>query len=144
MAAFERLTVTATEDSLRAALFGENPAARTLLAFADDRPIAYVTYFFTFGTMVGRRGLWLDDLFIAPEFRSKGIGQALMRHLATIAVQHDCGRFEWMVLDWNERAVRFYERLGAQLLSDWRICRLDEDNVKRLAASEGETEPTAG
>jgi GNAT superfamily N-acetyltransferase len=144
MAAFERLTVTATEESLRSSLFGANPAARTLLAFVEDQPIAYATYYFTFGTMVGNRGLWLDDLFIVPEFRGKGIGQALMRHLAGIAVQNDCARFEWMVLDWNERAIRFYEQLGAQFLSEWRICRLNEPDVKRLASGENETEATAG
>jgi GNAT superfamily N-acetyltransferase len=137
MAAFEHLEVTATEESLRAALFGDNPAARVLLAFVDGEPIAYVTYFFTFGTMSGKRGLWLDDLFIVPEFRRKGIGQALMKHLATIAVEHDCGRFEWMVLEWNDRAIRLYERLGAQFLADWRVCRLNEAETKRLAAVEG-------
>jgi GNAT superfamily N-acetyltransferase len=136
MAAFERLEVTATEESLRSALFGESPAARALLVFVDGEPIAYITYFFTFGTMFGKRGLWLDDLFIVPAFRGKGIGQALMQHLAAIAMEHDCGRFEWMVLDWNERAIRFYERLGAEFLSDWRICRLDEGNTRRLAAGE--------
>lgn len=135
MAAFENLAVSATEDSLRAALFGEAPAARTLLAFVERKPIAYATYFFTFGTMIGRRGLWLDDLFIDPGFRGKGIGRALMAYLAEIAVQNQCGRFEWMVLDWNKSAIGFYERLGATVLGDWRICRLDEQQLSRLARS---------
>jgi GNAT superfamily N-acetyltransferase len=133
MAEFEKLTVTATEDSVRAALFGDAPAARTLLAFVDGRPVAYVIYFFTFSTMVGKRGLWLEDLFIDPAFRGKGLGQALMSHLADIAVQNDCGRFEWTVLDWNQSAIRFYERLGATMLDDWRICRLDEAQIARVA-----------
>lgn len=134
MAAFEKLTVSATEESLRAALFGDAPAARTLLAFVDGKPIAYATYFFTFATMVGKRGLWLDDLFIDPAFRGKGIGRALMAYLADIAAQHQCGRFEWMVLDWNEGAIGFYKSLGAKILTDWRICRLDETQLTRVAS----------
>jgi GNAT superfamily N-acetyltransferase len=133
MAAFEKLPVSATEESLRAALFGDAPAARTLLACVDGKPIAYATYFFTFSTMVGKRGLWLDDLFIDPAFRGKGIGRALMACLADIALQNQCGRFEWMVLDWNESAIGFYKRLGATLLTDWRICRLDEAQLARVA-----------
>jgi GNAT superfamily N-acetyltransferase len=133
MAAYEKLTVSATEESLRAALFGENPAARTLLAFVGNRPVAYATYFFTFATMVGRRGLWLDDLFVDPEFRGRGVGEALMAYLADVAVRNDCARFEWMVLDWNRSALGFYERLGATLLDDWRICRLDEPALSGLA-----------
>lgn len=129
MAAFEKLTVSATEESLREALFGEKPAAYTLFAFVDGSPIAYVTYFFTFSTMVGKRGLWLDDLFIDPAFRSRGIGKALMVYLAAIAEENQCGRFEWIVLDWNETAIRFYKSLGANILPDWRVCRLDEDQL---------------
>jgi len=134
MADFERLQVTATEESLRAALFGEAPAARALLLFVDGRPMGYATYYFTFGTMVGRRGLWLDDLFIDAAYRGKGVGQALMTHLARIAQRNQCARFEWMVLDWNERAVGFYRQLGAAMLDDWRICRLDEGGLARVAA----------
>jgi GNAT superfamily N-acetyltransferase len=134
MAAFEKLTVTATEESLEAALFGEAPAARTLLAFVDGQPIGYVTYFFTFATMEAKRGLWLDDLFIDPAFRRKGIGRALMAYLADVARQNQCGRFEWMVLDWNEGAISFYKGLGARILDEWRICRLDEAQLSNLAA----------
>lgn len=137
MAEFEKLTVSATEDSLRAALFGDAPAARTLLAFVAGKPIAYATYYFTFATMVGKRGLWLDDLFIEPAFRGRGIGRALMAHLADVALRNQCGRFEWMVLDWNESAIGFYERLGATLLADWRICRLDEAQLSRVARTLG-------
>jgi GNAT superfamily N-acetyltransferase len=132
--AFEKLTVSATEESLRAALFGDAPAAHTLLAWVDGKPIAYATYFFTFATMVGKRGLWLDDLFIDPAFRGKGIGRALMAYLADIARQNQCGRFEWVVLDWNESAMGFYKRLGATVLTDWRICRLDEAQLSRVAS----------
>jgi GNAT superfamily N-acetyltransferase len=135
MAAFEKLTVTATEDSLRTALFGDDPAARTLLAFVDGKPVAYATYFFTFATMVGKRGLWLDDLFIDSAFRGKGIGHALMAYLADIALQKKCGRFEWAVLDWNEQAIGFYKSLGADVLAGWRMCRLDEAQLPRVAGT---------
>jgi GNAT superfamily N-acetyltransferase len=134
MGAFEKLVVSATEESLRAALFGDAPAAHTLLAWVDGKPIAYATYFFTFATMVGKRGLWLDDLFIDPAFRGRGIGRALMAYLADIARQNQCGRFEWVVLDWNESAMGFYKRLGATVLTDWRICRLDEAQLSRVAS----------
>jgi GNAT superfamily N-acetyltransferase len=133
MAEFEKLTVTATEESLRAALFGKTPAARVLLAFVNGQPIAYATYFFTFSTMIGKRGLWLDDLFVIPAFRGKGIGKAFMACLADVAIQHQCGRLEWIVLDWNDTAVRFYERLGANMLTDWRICRLEEAQLSSVA-----------
>ena len=135
MAAFEKLTASATEDSLRAALFGEAPAARTLLAFSGGEPIAYVTYFFTFATMTGKRGLWLDDLYVDPAFRGKGIGRALMAYLADIAVKNQCGRFEWMVLDWNEAAIGFYKRIGASVLDGWRICRLEDEQLAHLAGT---------
>ena len=133
MAAFERLTVTATEESLRVALFGEAPAARVLLAFTNGDPIAYATYFFTFATMVGKRGLWLDDLFVTPAFRGKGLGKAVMAYLADVAIRHHCGRLEWMVLDWNEMAIGFYKKLGASVLTDWRICRLEEAQLPGVA-----------
>jgi GNAT superfamily N-acetyltransferase len=133
MAEFEKLETTATETSLREALFGDRPAASTLIAFADGQPAAYAVYFFTFATMVGKRGLWLDDLFVKPEFRGRGVGAALMSYLADLAVQCDCGRFEWAVLDWNRNAIGFYQRLGAALLDDWLVCRLDGDALREVA-----------
>jgi GNAT superfamily N-acetyltransferase len=133
MAAFEKLAASATEQSLRDSLFGDEPAAHTLLAFVGGKPVAYATYFFTFASMVGRRGLWLDDLFVNPDFRGKGIGEALMAYLADVAVRTRCARFEWMVLDWNESAIAFYRRLGATLLDGWRICRLDGTQLSHVA-----------
>ena len=134
MAEFEKLTVTATEESLRAELFGATPAARVLFAFVNGDPIAYATYFFTFSTMVGKRGLWLDDLFVTPAFRGRGVGSAILAHLANVAIQHGCGRFEWIVLDWNEKAIDLYKRLGASILDEWRLCRLDEGQLPGVAA----------
>jgi GNAT superfamily N-acetyltransferase len=134
MAEFEKLEVTATEESLRDALFGEAPAARVLLIFAKGEAIAYATYFFTFATMVGKRGLWLDDLFVVPGYRGKGLGKAVMGYLADVAIRHRCGRMEWIVLDWNEKAIGFYEKLGASVFTEWRICRLEEEQLKGVAA----------
>jgi GNAT superfamily N-acetyltransferase len=135
MAAFERLPVSATEQTLRSALFGDAPAARAILAFVDGRPVGYATYFFTFATMTGRRGLWLDDVYLDVDHRGKGIGQALMAYLADLAVRSDCARFEWMVLDRNEPALAFYRRLGVTVLSDWRICRLEGAEIASLAGT---------
>jgi GNAT superfamily N-acetyltransferase len=134
MAAFEKQTLSATEESLHTALFGEASAARTLLAFVNGEPIGYATYFFSFTSLMGRRALWLDDLFINPDFRGKGIGKALMAYLANVAVQNQCARFEWIVLDWNTSAIEFYKRLGADVLTDWRICRVDDAGLSRVAS----------
>ena len=133
MAEFEKLEVSATQEILKESLFGEHPAAQTLLAFVDGRPAAYAVYFFTFATMVGKGGLWLDDLFVNPGFRGKGIAKALMAYLANLAIKNKCGRLEWMVLDWNKSAIGFYQGLGATLLDDWRICRLDEGDFTGVA-----------
>jgi GNAT superfamily N-acetyltransferase len=133
MAEFEKLEVLATEESLRDSLFGENPAAQTLLAFVDSEPAGYVVYFFSFSTMVGKRGLWLDDLFVNPEFRGLGIATAILAYLADLAIQNNCGRFEWIVLDWNSRAVDFYRAMGAAVLDEWKICRLNSSQFYSLA-----------
>lgn len=147
MAAFEKLTVTATEASLQEALFGPEPAAHALLAFVDGEPIAYATYFFTFATMVGKRGLWLDDVFVTPAVRGKGVGKAIMAYLGDVAIRNRCSRLEWMVLDWNETAIAFYDRLGATILPDWRICRLEEAQLhglsSRAATSRGGEDATS-
>ena len=133
MAEFENLEVTATEETLRESLFGDGPAPNTLLAFANGKAAAYAVYFFTFSTMVGKRGLWLDDLYVNPEFRRKGIAKSLLAYLADLAIKNNCGRFEWIVLDWNKPAIDFYQRVGAAVLDDWRICRLDEGEFAGVA-----------
>ena len=133
MAEFEKIEMTATPQLLQETLFGERPAAHTLLAFVNGKPAAYVTYFFSFASTVGKRGLWLDDLFVSPDFRGKGIAKALMSHLAGIAIQNKCGRFEWMVLEWNKSAIDFYQGVGATVLEDWRICRIEEERLADVA-----------
>lgn len=135
MAAFEKLTVSGTEESLHSALFGDPPSAHAFLVFVDGEPVGYATYFFSFSSMMGRRALWLDDLFVDAAFRGKGIGKALMAYLAGIAVQNRCARFEWIVLDWNEPAITFYENLGADVRPDWRVCHLNETQSARLAST---------
>jgi GNAT superfamily N-acetyltransferase len=125
MGAFEKLTVSTTEDDLRESLFGENPAARALLFTLDGTPVGYATYFFTFASMTGRRGLWLDDLFIDEPFRAKGIGKAFMQFMNEMSIKNGCARFEWMVVDWNEPAIAFYKGLGAEIFTNWYICRLE-------------------
>ncbi len=135
MADFEKLPITATKQSLRESLFGETPAARFFFVYVQGNPIAYVTYYFTFSSMMGKRGLWLDDLFIVPEYRSQGIGQIMMAYIADLAEKNNCGRFEWTVLDWNENAIRFYKKLGAEIMDSWRLCRLQGEQITPLAAN---------
>lgn len=133
MAEFENLDLTATEDDLHEALFGDHPAARALLAFVGEKPAAHVVYFPTFATMTGRRGLWLDDIYVKPGYRGKGIAKALLTHLADLAVRDGCGRFEWIVLDWNRNAIELYEGLGATVFDEWRLCRLAGESLENLA-----------
>src|SRR5687768_1290957 len=135
LAAYEKLadSVAATEDRLRETLFGPNPSAHALLAYDNDVPVAFAIYFFNYSTFVGRPGLYLEDLFVHPEARGKGFGREVLQHLARIAVERDCGRMEWAVLNWNEPAIGFYKRLGAEAMNDWTVFRLSGDGLKTLA-----------
>jgi GNAT superfamily N-acetyltransferase len=135
LAEYERLPdeAVATEADLRASLFGERPAAEVLIAEVGDDPAGFALFFHNYSTFLGKRGLYLEDLFVFPAHRGRGIGRALMRHLAQLAVERNCGRFEWWVLDWNESAIRFYESLGARAMSDWTVYRLTGDSLERLA-----------
>ena len=126
LAEYEQLTheVTATEDDLRQSLFGPRPAGEVVLAYAGDVPIGFALFFHNFSTFLGRHGLYLEDLFVVPEWRGKGVGKQLLAHIAAIAESRKCGRMEWAVLDWNESAIAFYRRMGAHVLDEWRLCRL--------------------
>ena len=137
LAEYERLShqVVATEDSLRETLFGPRPAAEVVLAYHRHEPIGFALFFHNYSTFMGRPGLYLEDLFVVPTWRGHGVGKQLLTHLASIAVERQCGRMEWAVLDWNESAIGFYERLGATMLDDWRICRLTGDALVRAAAA---------
>lgn len=135
LAEYERLAdqCIATEARLREALFGAQPAAEVLLAYADDQPAGFALFFHNFSTFLGRRGLYLEDLFVKPEFRRLGIGRRLLAALARVAVERGCGRFEWSVLDWNAPAIEFYKRLGAKPLDEWTIFRVAGDALAGLA-----------
>lgn len=138
LAEFERLTheVVANEAQLSGQLFGERPAAEVLLAEgADGEPAGFALFFQNFSTFVGRPGIYLEDLFVRPAWRKRGIGQALLQRIAALAVERGCGRFEWAVLDWNEDAIAFYQKLGARVMPDWRICRVSGKGIGKLASS---------
>ena len=124
----------ATEAGLRESLFGAKPAAEVLLGWEGSEPVAFALFFHNFSTFLGRKGLYLEDLFVRPAFRRHGYGRALLVHLARIAVERGCGRFEWAVLDWNAPAIGFYESLGATVMPDWRISRVTGPGLQKLAA----------
>ena len=109
---------------------------RALLAFADDEPAGFAVYFHTYSTFLARRSMYLEDLYVSPEYRRRGLSTLLLRRVAAIAVERGCGRFEWTVLDWNTDAHRFYEDLGAEMLPEWRIFRIHGDALRHLAEDE--------
>jgi GNAT superfamily N-acetyltransferase len=135
LAAFERLTheVIATEHDLRRTLFGERPFAEVIIASTDDEPVGFALFFHNYSTFLARPGLYIEDLYVREAHRGKGIGRAMFAHLARLARDRRCGRLEWWVLDWNERAIRFYESLGAQAMSDWTVYRITGDALARMA-----------
>ncbi len=134
LAVFEKLEhlVVVTPESLRPQLFGERPAAEAVVAEVDGQVVAFALFFTNFSTFLGRPGLYLEDLYVQPAHRGSGLGKALLQHLGALAVQRGCGRFEWSVLDWNENAIRFYEKMGATVLPDWRICRVTGEALARF------------
>ena len=137
LAEYERMSneVVATEEGLRATLFGARPAAEVLLGYAGEEPAGFALFFHNFSTFVGKPGLYLEDLFVVPKFRGRGYGKALLARLAQIAIERSCGRFEWTVLDWNEPAIGFYRKLGAVPMEDWTIFRVSGAALEPLAAS---------
>jgi GNAT superfamily N-acetyltransferase len=137
LADFEKLSheIVATEACLHDALFSDHPAAEALLAISNNTPAGFALFFHNYSTFAGRRGLYLEDLYVRPPFRGAGIGKALLTHLGRIAAERNCARFEWTVLDWNENAIQFYEKIGATILPDWRICRMTSKEFQTLASS---------
>jgi GNAT superfamily N-acetyltransferase len=136
LAEYERLSdlVTATETLLHESLFGPRPAAEALIAELDGAPAGFALFFHNFSTFVGRPGLYLEDLFVRHDARGKGVGRSLLTRLAQLAVERNCGRLEWAVLDWNVPAIGFYKKLGAVPMHDWTVFRVDDDTLKTLAA----------
>ena len=134
LAEYEQLSdvVIATEQLIVESLF-ESRGAEVLLGFLDERPVAFAVFFYNFSTFLAKRGLYLEDLFVLPAMRGRGFGKAMLHRLAEIAVERDCGRLEWAVLDWNESAIRFYKNLGAMPLDEWTTFRVTGDALKKLA-----------
>ena len=132
LAEYEKLAhlVVVTPESLAPHLFGPRPAAEAVVGEVNDRVVAFALFFTNFSTFLGRPGLYLEDLYVQPAHRGTGLGKALLQHLGELAVARGCGRFEWSVLDWNENAIRFYQRMGATMMPDWRICRIGGDELK--------------
>jgi GNAT superfamily N-acetyltransferase len=135
LAEYERLAgeVVATEEDLRASLFGPEPKAEAAVAFSGSIPAGFAVWFYNYSTFLGRPGLYLEDLFVLPEWRRRGIGRALLGYLARVAAARGCGRMEWAVLDWNTSAIRFYRGLGARPMSGWTLYRLTGDALRRLS-----------
>ena len=138
LAEFEQLThlVQVTPEKLRPQLFGEKPAAEAIVAERDGAVVAFALYFTNFSTFLAQPGLYLEDLYVKPEHRGHGIGKALLKRLAAVAVERDCGRFEWSVLDWNTNAITLYEKMGATVMPEWRICRTTGDELRAMAKAE--------
>lgn len=137
LAAFEREpdAVEATEAMLSEALFGPQPAAEAVIAEEAGAPVGFALFFHNFSTWKGRRGLYLEDLYVTPAARGKGVGGALLRYLADIAVERNCARFEWAVLDWNADALAVYRRMGAVGLEDWTVQRVEGEALRRMAGA---------
>ncbi len=137
LALYERAAaeVVADEERLRETLFGESPQAKVVLALWEGRPVGFAVYFFSYSTWLARKGLYLEDLFVLPEARGNGVGKALLRQLARIAVEEGCGRLEWSVLDWNQPAIDFYLSLGAVPQSEWTRYRLSGTDLQELAGT---------
>jgi len=137
LAEFESLThvFVATEEGLRDALFGARPSIEALVAENEGRIVGYALFFHNYSSFVGKRGLYLEDVYVQPSQRGSGLGTALIQRLAALAVERQCARFEWTVLDWNRQAISFYEKMGATVMPDWRVVRLTGDALEQLAAS---------
>ena len=136
LATYERLreSCVATEEKLRATLFSDHPAAEVIIAGIDGKPVGFALFFHNYSTFLAQRGIYLEDLFVKPEARGKGVGFALLCALARIAVERECGRLEWAVLDWNQLAIDFYKRIGAKPLDDWTVFRMTGSALEKLAS----------
>ena len=135
LAEYEKLSdmLVGTEAMLAAQLFGERPSAECLIAERHGRAVGFALHFTTFSTFLCQPGLYLEDLFVEPEARGLGMGKALLKRLAQLAVERGCGRFEWRVLDWNEPSIRFYESLGAKVMPEWQLVRMTAPEFAALA-----------
>ena len=135
LAEYEKLSneVYADENKILYSMFSIKPEAESILGFFNNQPVAFAIFFHNYSTFLAQKGLYLEDLFVLPEFRNKGFGKKMLSFLAQIAVERNCGRFEWAVLDWNKPAIDFYKTLGAEFKNEWLICRLTNEGIKKLA-----------
>jgi GNAT superfamily N-acetyltransferase len=145
LAVYERMLaeVEADEDRLRNTLFGPRPCAEAIIAWAGERPLGFALFFQNYSTFLAKPGIYLEDLFVRPEARRGGVGRALLTHLAGVARERGCGRFEWSVLDWNEPAIGFYRKIGARAMDEWTIFRLTGDALEALASGTASAVPAA-
>jgi GNAT superfamily N-acetyltransferase len=136
LAEYERLAheVVATEESLRGTLFGPRRCAEVIIGYAGAEPAGFALFFHNYSTFLGRPGIYIEDIFVLPQWRRKGLGRRFLVHIARLALERNCGRVEWSVLDWNEPAIRFYGSLGAKAMSDWTVNRLTGEALERLAS----------
>lgn len=135
IAEYEKLLheVVATEEVLKENLFGKRRTAEVILAFYKNEPAGFALFFHNFSTFIGKPGIYLEDLFVKPELRGKGIGKILLTYLGKLAIERDCGRIEWSVLDWNESAINFYKKLGARPMDEWTVFRVAGEAIANLA-----------
>lgn len=136
LAEYEKLSemVSGNAELLHTHLFGEKTYAEAIVAQLDEQLVGFALFFPNYSTFLTKPGIYLEDIFVLPAHRHQGIGKALLTKVAQIASERDCGRLEWSVLDWNESAQKFYIRMGAEILAEWRICRVTESGIRRLAA----------
>jgi GNAT superfamily N-acetyltransferase len=134
LGAYEKLShqVVATEEKLLKTLFRQK-MAEVIIAESDEEPVGFALFFHNYSTFLGQAGIYLEDLYIKPEFRGKGFGKTMLSYLAKLAIERDCGRLEWACLDWNEPAICFYKNLGAEILNDWKVFRLTGNTLSKLA-----------
>lgn len=137
LAVYERLAhnAVATEEHIRRDLFGSNPVARVLIAEIEGAAVGFALFFRSYSTFLGRPGIYLEDLFVRESLRGQGIGKALLSEVAQVAVSEGAGRLEWSVLDWNEPAIGFYKSLGATMMDEWTVCRLEGNEIRTVAES---------
>jgi GNAT superfamily N-acetyltransferase len=138
LAEYEHLSheVEATEEDIRQSLFGDRPVAEALIGEHEGIPISFALFFYNFSTFLGKPGIYLEDLYVKPEYRSNGFGRRMLAHIARLAKERNCGRFEWSVLDWNEPAIRTYNRLNATPMKAWILYRLAGEALNKLAGKD--------
>jgi len=136
LADFEHLShqVVATEADIRRSLFGARPFAEALIGEYEESPVSFALFFYNFSTFIGKPGIYLEDLYVKPQYRSRGFGRRMLAHIARLAKERSCARFEWSVLDWNEPAIRTYDRLNAKPMKEWILYRLTGEALEKLAA----------